>query len=212
MSRCDRRKRPVGARKDVPVVVLGLPDKADRLLAGGCPPAEVLEAVDVACRRYAETIVDQSRRRVADAWRRAWIKGKRRTPSPPWEPDPGDTVDPPLAHLSFTLAAPPPSRPRDAYRDAIAHACRTTAGSGLRRPLDGPVRAAVLFVDSEGVTAKTPDLTRAVINALTGLTWKNDAQVVELRAVKRTATAEDPPRVEVLIDQLRGEPAPPCIL
>jgi crossover junction endodeoxyribonuclease RusA len=82
-----------------------------------------------------------------------------------------------------------------AERGLLLEAVRVTLAFYLPRPQSLPKR----------VTAhvKAPDLdklTRAVFDALTGVVFHDDAQVVDLVATKRYACAGDPPRVDIRVE------------
>jgi len=91
-------------------------------------------------------------------------------------------------------------------------ASRAIAECGWRL-LDDAVRLSVAFslprpkkyqrrgVEPRHVTKPDLDkLTRAVGDALTGVAWRDDSQVVELMTTKRYAAIDAPPSVEVWVD------------
>jgi crossover junction endodeoxyribonuclease RusA len=50
-------------------------------------------------------------------------------------------------------------------------------------------------------------LVRGIFDALTGIRWRDDAQVVELLATKRYAARDEPPHVDVRVDLTDGTDA-----
>jgi crossover junction endodeoxyribonuclease RusA len=80
-------------------------------------------------------------------------------------------------------------------------------------PLDGAVWVSLLFVmprpaatpkRSTPQAVKRPDLdklTRAVFDALSGVVWRDDSQVVQLVASKRLASLEEQPGVNIRVRQ-----------
>lgn len=109
------------------------------------------------------------------------------------------------------------------YRATVAEAAAAaTNGGGL---VTGPVRlelllvfarpkshfrtgayAAVLRDDAPAYVSTRPDaskVTRAIEDALTGIVWRDDAQVAELAVTK---VYGDPPRAEVVVELLEGRP------
>lgn len=87
-------------------------------------------------------------------------------------------------------------------------ASRTWEG---REPLDGPIGAELVFSLSKPRTVKRdfpsvkPDvdkLTRAALDGMKGIIWRDDAQVVHLEAQKIYADAGRPPGLYVEIFQI----------
>jgi crossover junction endodeoxyribonuclease RusA len=78
-------------------------------------------------------------------------------------------------------------------------------------PVEGPIRVSLVFVMPRPAgtpkratppAVKRPDtdkLTRAIFDALSGVVWKDDSQVVELHAFKRLATLEEQPGASIRI-------------
>lgn len=81
-------------------------------------------------------------------------------------------------------------------------------------PLDGPIVVTVQFVMPRPVgtpkrhtpaATKRPDvdkLLRGVFDAVTGVVWRDDAQVVEVTAVKRLAQLDEQPGAAIRISAL----------
>lgn len=83
-------------------------------------------------------------------------------------------------------------------------------------PLTGPVALALVFVFPRPKLpkklgtgrlphAKRPDFDnceKSVVDALTGLAWKDDSQLCDVRTTKWIAAADEPPHVEVCIRPL----------
>ena len=78
----------------------------------------------------------------------------------------------------------------------------------------GPFRVALRFILPRPKRLKVrrkhttrPDvdkLARCILDALTGVVWKDDAQVISLRASKRYAQPEEAPRVDIWVWGLDG--------
>lgn len=110
--------------------------------------------------------------------------------------------------------------PIHAYKDAVALYCRQAMQAD---PLTGPVRVHLLFCHElpktyhrkrnppkEQWKATKPDLdnlTKAVLDALNGVAWQDDSQVVWLNSQKVTAAQGHEPYTEVLISELH-QPEP----
>jgi crossover junction endodeoxyribonuclease RusA len=89
-----------------------------------------------------------------------------------------------------------------AWRELVAY---SVARSWRTAPLEGPVRVRLSFVMPRPVATpkrrtppaiKKPDvdkLGRAMLDALTGVCWRDDSQVVELHATKRLAELDEIP-------------------
>lgn len=91
-----------------------------------------------------------------------------------------------------------------AWRQAIGWAARTAMTT---QPLSGPVIVSLVFQfegDSKRPMTKRPDvdkLGRAVLDALTGIVWRDDCQVVGLQSVKGYGHDS---RVEVMVEEMEG--------
>jgi crossover junction endodeoxyribonuclease RusA len=94
------------------------------------------------------------------------------------------------------------------WRTMVAwHAAQVYRGA----PLDGPLRVALVFVmprpsgtpkRSTPAAIKRPDtdkLSRAVFDALSGVVWRDDSQVVELHAFKRIAGIDEQPGANIRV-------------
>lgn len=107
----------------------------------------------------------------------------------------------------FAMAKPSNEKALNAWRDHVAGTARRALPSWLDQPLDAPCFVSLIFVrarnDSDyladGVSlrkgapvfpATAPDidkLTRAMLDALTGVAFVNDSRVVSCMAIKRFA-------------------------
>jgi crossover junction endodeoxyribonuclease RusA len=99
------------------------------------------------------------------------------------------------------------------WRDLIGWRARALLRGRL---IDGPVRVSTAFVmprpraTPRGATppaVKRPDvdkLARAVLDALTGVIYADDSQVVDLTASKRIADAGEEPGVRIVVTRLPG--------
>jgi Holliday junction resolvase RusA-like endonuclease len=92
-------------------------------------------------------------------------------------------------------------------------------------PLEGPLAVTLVFVLPRpgGKVwkmkpmlrywhAKRPDidnLSKAIMDALSDLAWRDDAQVCDISASKVVAAGDEQPHVEVGIERLTAEPAQP---
>lgn len=97
------------------------------------------------------------------------------------------------------------------WRVTVAvHAAQAFAG---RAPLDGALHASLLFVmprpsatpkKTTPHAVKRPDLdklTRAVFDALSGVVWRDDSQVVQVVASKRIAALDEQPGAYIRVRQ-----------
>lgn len=95
---------------------------------------------------------------------------------------------------------------------------RTAKHASNGRMFLGPVRVGLIFWLPRPASApkarrypdKRPDLdklVRAVLDALTGSVWRDDAQVVQIDAGKDYAAAGEPPGVRVVIAEVDGAQA-----
>jgi len=108
----------------------------------------------------------------------------------------------------------PTKHPVNAYKATIREAA-ASAGVTL---LDGPVALLIVFVFPRPKNmvwkrkpmpsvwhVKTPDLDnccKATMDALSGIAWRDDAQVADIRARKRIAAGDESPRTVVSIHHL----------
>jgi Holliday junction resolvase RusA-like endonuclease len=107
-----------------------------------------------------------------------------------------------------------PGRARlSAWRIAVAAEARRWAEGG-HAPVDGPVALALTFrmprvtgllKTRYNFATKQPDfdkLTRAVSDGLTGIVWRNDAQVVHALVIKRYAEPDEAPGCAIVVGTL----------
>lgn len=101
-----------------------------------------------------------------------------------------------------------------AWKDAVAYAAASQAPGTLP---EGPMYVGMLFLMPRRKDApktirlgrqpmvERPDLdnlAKAVKNALTGITWKDDSQVVQMRVHKERAAADEAPGVWIEVRPL----------
>jgi Holliday junction resolvase RusA-like endonuclease len=99
-----------------------------------------------------------------------------------------------------------------AWRELVAYSVAQSWPTG---PLDGPIRVRLSFVMPRPVgtpkrrtppAIRRPDvdkLSRAVGDALSGVCWRDDSQVVDLHATKRLAERDEIPGVLIQIGVAR---------
>lgn len=91
-----------------------------------------------------------------------------------------------------------------AWRQAIGWAARAAMRT---QPLTGPVTVSLQFLfegDPQRAMAKRPDvdkLGRAVLDALTGIVWRDDCQVVGLTMTKRYGSESG---MVAMVEELEG--------
>jgi Holliday junction resolvase RusA-like endonuclease len=109
----------------------------------------------------------------------------------------------------------PTTHPVNAFKAAVQAAL---SASGHAEPLSGPLSLDVLFVMPRPLAkiwktrpmpryrhAKKPDLDnllKSLKDALTGLAWRDDAQVDMIHAIKCTAAGDELPHVRVVIEEV----------
>jgi Holliday junction resolvase RusA-like endonuclease len=104
------------------------------------------------------------------------------------------------------------------WQTQIGNEARYVMGSTLTRPdFDGPFMVGVTFminrprslsVKARPLPTVKPDLDkliRAVLDGLTGIVWRDDAQVVTLIAKKRYLTTAGAEYVEIRVNGAEGE-------
>jgi len=142
---------------------------------------------------------------------------------PGWSDLPGE--------IRFRVSAVPVAQPRQRHTKtgrnylpashpvhAFKAACRLAAAGAVTRPMDCPVRLSIEFVlprpqnriwknkpMERECHAKKPDLDnlcKSVLDALTGIVWRDDSQVSELVAKKLIASGHEQPHVLVGVTEL----------
>lgn len=83
-----------------------------------------------------------------------------------------------------------------AYEARVEKACR--AAMDGREPAAGPVELLCLFEQRNNVTADLDNLVKAVSDAIEGVAFLNDRQVVQIRSHRATKAAVDRVSVAVL--------------
>lgn len=84
-----------------------------------------------------------------------------------------------------------------------AFAWEVKVQTDLDEPITGPVSVSALFVCGRGRKGRRPDLDnflKLVLDALNAIAWKDDSQIVELRA--RVIRGGDEPRTELVITEM----------
>lgn len=99
------------------------------------------------------------------------------------------------------------------WREVVGHAAHRARVEGRAKVLTGPVRLMVAFYLPRPkslsryvlVHVKKPDtdkLIRSVCDALTGVVWKDDSQVIQVKATKDYAGQGERPRAVITVQLL----------
>jgi crossover junction endodeoxyribonuclease RusA len=113
------------------------------------------------------------------------------------------------------------NRSARSWSQLVAHAATTALDAQSRPRLEvGPMRVSLSVFLPRPKKFQTPKwrtrtpphltapdldkLTRCILDALTRVVWQDDAQVVELVAVKRYTERDDPPHVDIRVEPTSG--------